>query len=176
VRKPNEVFWAVSDEVVRLFGTELAAVGRFEPTGGRSIVVGAGRTHERWELADFLARPRCFARAVPPELTPRAGSRPRARPPSASGVLGIVSTVASPIVVEGSSGARCRRQHRRAPSADTEERLEKFTELVATAIANAESREARAVLTEEQAALRRVATLVQRTSHQVSSSGRGAGR
>jgi signal transduction histidine kinase len=42
---------------------------------------------------------------------------------------------------------------------DTEERLEKFTELVATAIANAESREARAVLTEEQAALRRVATL-----------------
>src|SRR5260221_6938504 len=29
--QPNEVFWAVSDEVGRLFGTELAAVGRFEP-------------------------------------------------------------------------------------------------------------------------------------------------
>src|SRR4051812_10292784 len=43
---------------------------------------------------------------------------------------------------------------------DTEARLTDFTELVATAIANAESREARAALTEEQAALRRVATLV----------------
>jgi signal transduction histidine kinase len=43
---------------------------------------------------------------------------------------------------------------------DTEARLTDFTELVATAIANAESRQARALLTEEQAALRRVATLV----------------
>jgi signal transduction histidine kinase len=43
---------------------------------------------------------------------------------------------------------------------DTEARLGQFTELMATAIANAESRAARAVLTEEQAALRRVATLV----------------
>src|SRR5207237_7562884 len=45
---------------------------------------------------------------------------------------------------------------------DTEERLEKFTELLATAIANAESSEALARLAEEQAALRRVATLVAR--------------
>jgi signal transduction histidine kinase len=43
---------------------------------------------------------------------------------------------------------------------DTDERLEKFTELVATAIANAESRAGLARLAEEQAALRRVATLV----------------
>jgi hypothetical protein len=44
--------------------------------------------------------------------------------------------------------------------ADTEARLASFTELVATAIANAESRAALARLAEEQAALRRVATLV----------------
>jgi signal transduction histidine kinase len=43
---------------------------------------------------------------------------------------------------------------------ETESRLEKFTELVATAIANAESREALSQLAAEQAALRRVATLV----------------
>ena len=43
---------------------------------------------------------------------------------------------------------------------NAETRIGAFTELVATAIANAESREARAVLAEEQAALRRVATLV----------------
>ena len=51
---------------------------------------------------------------------------------------------------------------------DAEDRLDNFTELIATAIANAvtralaESREALAVLAEEQAALRRVATLVAR--------------
>ena len=45
---------------------------------------------------------------------------------------------------------------------DTEARLASFTELVATAIANAESRAALARLAEEQAALRRVATLVAR--------------
>ena len=46
--------------------------------------------------------------------------------------------------------------------ADTEARLASFTELVATAIANAESRASLARLAEEQAALRRVATLVAR--------------
>src|SRR5438552_12988216 len=44
----------------------------------------------------------------------------------------------------------------------TEARLASFTELVATAIANAESRAGLARLAEEQAALRRVATLVAR--------------
>lgn len=43
---------------------------------------------------------------------------------------------------------------------DTEERLERFTDLIATAIANAETSQARAQLGEEQEALRRVATLV----------------
>ena len=43
---------------------------------------------------------------------------------------------------------------------DTEARLTDFTELVAAAIANAETRAALAELADEQAALRRVATLV----------------
>jgi GAF domain-containing protein len=46
--------------------------------------------------------------------------------------------------------------------ADTEARLAGFTELLATAIANAESRAGLARAAEEQAALRRVATLVAR--------------
>jgi GAF domain-containing protein len=44
--------------------------------------------------------------------------------------------------------------------ADTAPRLASFTELLATAIANAESREALGRLADEQSALRRVATLV----------------
>jgi signal transduction histidine kinase len=43
---------------------------------------------------------------------------------------------------------------------DAEQRLEKFTELIATAVANAESRYALGRLVDEQQALRRVATLV----------------
>src|SRR5205085_5844758 len=46
--------------------------------------------------------------------------------------------------------------------AGTEHRLAAFTELIATAIANAQAREELSALAEEQAALRRVATLVAR--------------
>src|SRR5204863_7001387 len=79
------------------------------------------------------------------------------------------SAVASPITVEGRLwGAIAVLSPRLEPLPEnTEARLADFTELVATALANAESRaelaasEARArTLAEEQAALRRVATLV----------------
>jgi GAF domain-containing protein len=167
--QPNEVFWAVSDEVGRLFGTEFAAVGRFEPDGRavaawefekKNDLVGADRTHERRELADFLVSAEVLR-------TGRSARADAARWESQEGEtaerlrsLGIVSSVASPIVVEGELwGAMLVAGTDALLPVDTEERLEKFTELVATAIANAESREARAVLTEEQSALRRVATL-----------------
>src|SRR5205085_8321264 len=79
------------------------------------------------------------------------------------------ATVGAPIVVDGALwgmiGASWRGDDQ--PPANAEERVEKFTELVGTAIANTESRaglaasEARARdLAGEQAALRRVATLV----------------
>jgi signal transduction histidine kinase len=74
---------------------------------------------------------------------------------------GIHSAVGAPIIVEGrlwgSMSAGVIEQ--RLPE-DTEERLSQFTGLLATAIANAESRAGLARLGEEQAALRRVATLV----------------
>ena len=47
---------------------------------------------------------------------------------------------------------------------DAAARLARFNELLATAIANAESREALARLAEQQAALRRIATLVARST------------
>jgi GAF domain-containing protein len=107
--QPNEVFWAVSDEVGGLFGTELAAVGRFEADGRELDLVGAGRTHER-RLPTSWLRPRCFARAVPPELTPRAGSRPRARPPSACGASASSRLSRARSSSRASSGARCSSQ------------------------------------------------------------------
>ena len=77
---------------------------------------------------------------------------------------GLRSSVGVPIGVEGRPWGLILVAYTRDQQlpADTEARLASFTELVATAIANAESRAALARLAEEQAALRRVATLVAR--------------
>jgi signal transduction histidine kinase len=76
--------------------------------------------------------------------------------------LRLRSTVGAPILVEGKLwGALVAGTRGVEPWAENAEtRIAAFTELVATAIANAESREALAKLAEEQAALRRVATMV----------------
>ncbi len=77
---------------------------------------------------------------------------------------GVRSSVATPIVVEdsvwGVMVVGCFGEQRLP--ADTEARLASFTELVAPAVANAESRAAVARLAQEQTTLRRVATLVAR--------------
>jgi len=74
---------------------------------------------------------------------------------------GIRSSIGTPIIVEGRLwGAMSAGSIEQPLPADTEERLAQFTELVATAIANAESRAGLTRLAEEQAALQRVATLV----------------
>jgi GAF domain-containing protein len=84
---------------------------------------------------------------------------------AAAGERGIRSSVGTPIVVEGSLwGVMIVGSALTKPPLppDTERRLESFTELVATAVSNTESRAGLARLAEEQAALRRVATLVAR--------------
>jgi GAF domain-containing protein len=90
---------------------------------------------------------------------------------NATGTIGVTlreldlhQAVGAPILIEdrlwGSLNASLAAEH--PLPADTEARLASFTEPVATAIANTESRAALARLAEEQAALRRVATLVAR--------------
>ena len=76
--------------------------------------------------------------------------------------MGIRGVVVTPILVEGrlwgAMGAGTAQDEPLPP--ETESRLGQFTDLVATAIANTESRAKAERLAEEQAALRRVATLV----------------
>ena len=76
--------------------------------------------------------------------------------------IGIRSTVGIPIAVCGRIwGAIAVSSTDAEPlPADTEERLAEFTELLATAIANSDAEAEVARLAEEQAALRRVGTLV----------------
>ena len=78
------------------------------------------------------------------------------------GLVGARSAVGAPIVVDGHFwGVMLVWLARPVPLPETTEaRLSDFTDLIATAISNSASREALARLADEQAALRRVATLV----------------
>ena len=81
--------------------------------------------------------------------------------------MGFHSSVGAPLTVEGRLwGALAVASKSEQPlPRDTEQRLAEFAELFATAIANSEAREQLERLAEEQAALRRVATLVAAARH-----------
>jgi PAS domain S-box-containing protein len=171
---PEKIFSAVTNEMAQLFGSPQACVGRFEPDGSGMVVVGVSdgsrgiSIGSRWELEDYMASTGVYrtGRSVRVEQSDLEHvSGPMA---DVLREIGAISNVGAPIVVEGKQWGfvTVTDVNQRLP-ADAEQRLEKFAELVATAIANAESRaelaasEARArELAEEHAALRRVATLV----------------
>jgi GAF domain-containing protein len=165
---PEEVFAAVTKEAGRLLSVEYAHLGRYETDATMTILAASGRSVDqfpagrRWSLGGKNISTIVYDTGRPARIDSFANS---------SGPLGdsaredgIGSAVGTPIIVEGhlwgvmAAGSTLEQ----SLHADTEARLASFTELVATAIANAESRAALARLAEEQAALRRVATLVAR--------------
>jgi PAS domain S-box-containing protein len=165
-RPPAEIFSAVSDEVGRLFGVH-GAVIRFESEGPAIAFVGVGKTVERlpvgtrWELDDSMASAEVYRTGRPARVDAVDWSSLSGPVAETAGPMGVVSTIASPIFVEGRRwGAVSATSTDKPLPLGAEERLGKFTELVATAIANTEAREALRQLAEEQVALRRVATLV----------------
>ena len=84
-----------------------------------------------------------------------------AKSPELIEALGVRSSVGAPITVDGRPwGVMVASSNSPEPlPVDTEARIAAFTDLVATAISNTESRTETRRLAEEQAALRRVATL-----------------
>jgi GAF domain-containing protein len=163
---PDEVIPAVADEIGRVLGAEAMHMLRLEPDGGPIIVAQKGDhppemgVGKRYQLDPGLA----MTEAV------RTG-RPARRDHyenlegTFAGILinrmGLRSGVAIPILVEGRIWGTLGIATSRGPfPAHTEQRLASFTELIALAIANADSRSQTLQLLEEQAALRRVATLV----------------
>jgi PAS domain S-box-containing protein len=145
--RPAEIFSAVSKEVDRLFGLDEATVGRFDPEGPAFVVVGVAKSVEgipigsRWELNDLYVSSKVF-------LTGRSARVDASDLASVGGPVaawhrrqGFISQVASPIIVDGRLwGAMTVVAKDETLPLDTDERLEKFAELVATAIANAENR------------------------------------
>jgi signal transduction histidine kinase len=142
---PAEVFSAVSDEVARLFGAQ-AAVLRFEADGSAVVFVGVSKTLElqvgtRWEFQLGMASAEVYQTGSSARVDAVDWSSASGPVAGAARRMGIVSSVASPIVAEGRLwGAMNVASTDEVLPFGLEGRLEKFTELLATAIANAESR------------------------------------
>ncbi|HEY6762503.1 MAG TPA: GAF domain-containing protein [Baekduia sp.] len=162
----TELFTVIAEECAQLLGTDDIAVIRYaggrdmvmlatsgdlkaifpagsrQPLGGDSVATSVFRTGRAARMDDY--------------------GHARGRIPDAVRPIGLRCAVATPIVVEsrlwGSMVAATSAEELLPP--ETEARLAQFTALMATAIANAESRGRADRLNEGQAALRRVATLV----------------
>ena len=161
----DELFAAVNEEVGWLVGADPTSLIRFGADDTVTLVaawsvadpgfpIGARRP-----VDDALRAMRDDGRAVrfgPMELPLHGLFVEEARQ------LAIRSAVGVPIVVDGLVwGVAVAASTREEPfPEDTETRLAQFTELLATAISNTEARAEARRLAEEQAALRRVATLV----------------
>jgi PAS domain S-box-containing protein len=163
---PDETLAAVADEVARVLDVEAIGILRFEPDGTATLVA---QSDTPWDPPPLGTR---FALEGENVVTAVFRTRKAARlddwakatgPVAAMAhVLGIRSSVATPIVVEGrlwGTLIAVTSQSEPLPR-ETDSRIREFTELVATAIANAGARDELSTLVEEQAALRRVATLV----------------
>ena len=160
---PEEAFAAVVEEAGRLFLVDVANMCRYEPDGTGTIVASAG---ERFVVGSRLKLEGKNVTTVVYQTGRAARMESYA---DASGPLGtesreggVRSGIGTPIMVDGCLwgvlGVGTTTEQPLPP--DAEARLASFAELVATAIANAESHAALTRLAEEQAALRRVATLV----------------
>src|SRR5712672_3089872 len=166
---PEEVFTAVPEEVGQLLKVDYTVVSRYDADGLVTVVGG-------WASTD-PGRPLAIGLRLKPEgrnihaLVFQTGQPTRIDDyGTASGAFADVarhwqyrSSVGVPISVEGRLwGVMIAGSREESLPADIEARLAGFTELVATAIAEAQARVELRGFAEEQAALRRVATLVAR--------------
>jgi signal transduction histidine kinase len=163
---PRELFAAVAEEVARILDVLSVSLVRYEPDGGSIVLASFNDPHfqvdSRWPRDDrsLNAIVRETGRAARiddfSELPGRVAAAARAS--------GVHSGIAAPIVVEGGVWGMIAvgRRELTEPAESIEARLSAFTGLVGIAVANAQAREERRGVADEQAALRRVATLVAR--------------
>jgi PAS domain S-box-containing protein len=163
--RPAQVFAAVAEESARILEVEQASVLSFEPDGSSNLL-GTSAPQETFTVGDrYPPHPGVIAEVWRTGL-PASLEYERVPGEIAARLLaaGMISALGVPIIVDGATWglviALSTRGHPLPANAET--RLSAFTELVATAIANTEARNELRQLVEEQAALRRVATLVAR--------------
>jgi signal transduction histidine kinase len=144
--RPAQIFSAVSEEVGRLFATDTAGVVRFEQDPPALVFVGVSKHVEevipigtRWQLDDARASAEVYRTGRSARVDGADWSAVSGPVSPAGRRLGVVSTVASPIIVEGHLWGTATVSSQETLPVDAEQRLQKFAELVATAIANAEA-------------------------------------
>src|SRR6266540_2874539 len=161
---PEQVFMAVVEEVSSLLGLERIELVRYEGDTIGTVIAASGDhpfpAGSTWSLDDpsvmaTVARTRRAARI---DDYSRLGGEIARTARSA----GFQSAIGAPMTVEGRLwGVIIAISTGPEPIPErSEARLGQFTDLVATAVANAEARQALERVADEQAALRRVATLV----------------
>ena len=165
---PEQVFASVTTEVGQLLPVDFADLSRYEPDGTVTILATWGITRA---VLPSGARLRLGGKNLSTVVAETGASARIESYADASGPIGaavrqagVRTVVGTPIIVDGllwGMAAAGSRMDKPLP-VDAEARLASFTELLATAVANAESRGELSRLAEEQAALRRVATLVAR--------------
>ena len=145
---PVEIFSAVAGEFGRLLDADNSGISRFGPDGSSVVIVGSvGEDAATVPIGTRVEIPDYFAPAVV-WRTGRSAQVDEDVWESLSGPaadrlrkLGIRSQVASPIVVEGRLWGVVTLSSRRGPfPSDAADRLADFTELLATAVGNAQSR------------------------------------
>src|SRR6185437_172328 len=167
--QPADVFTAVATEVAGLFGVPHVGLFRYEREGVATVIAGAG------EISSYRGRlwpcpagdPGIVATlqqtGQPLRIDDYTQIRGAIAGPGKELDIGMAAGV--PVIVSGRvwGAVVVAAGYQRPPlPADTLDRLAVFTELVATAIANSDARTEIERLAGEQAALRRVATLVAR--------------
>jgi signal transduction histidine kinase len=162
---PAEVFEAVSAEVAALVAADGAALTRYEADGTITTVSGWTTEGGFSNLSTRYALEGSLAGVILETGSPARDDNYAQAPgeaPRAAHEMGFRSAVGAPITVDGrlwGTLAAASKSEQPLPL-DTERRLAEFAELFATAIANSQAHEQLAQLADEQAALRRVATLV----------------
>jgi PAS domain S-box-containing protein len=165
---PDVVFAAVAEEAARLLLADIALIGRYGAGPSVTAVVGwrpDGRPVPLRTAATLGGRnvmSLVFSTGGP--IRQEAYSAATGELATLAHAAGIGSAIGVPIEVEGRLWGvmMIALEHERAWPLGTEERLSNFTDLAATAIANAEARAELRDVADEQRALRRVATLVAR--------------
>jgi signal transduction histidine kinase len=165
---PEEVFAKVAEEVGQLLGVGSTHIARYE-SGGTALGIGswsADGSHVSTGTRVPLDGTSLTAKILETGRPTRMDDYEDASGTIAALVkeLGVSSSVGTPIIVDGRPWGvmvASSKQPQALP-VDAESRIAAFTELVATAISNTEARREVGRLAEEQAALRRVATLVAR--------------
>jgi signal transduction histidine kinase len=163
---PNDVFDAVAVELADVLRADYVVVCRYELDSELTVLAHRGTaslevpwstrmSHDGGSVEAVVWRTGWSARLESCEGVPDTiADLARAE--------GVEVTLGAPVVVAGRlwGVATVGWNAGQSPPTDTEDRMARFAELLATGIANADSTEALRRLADEQAALRRVATLV----------------